>query len=71
MSKSEKLKFQMELDESTKKIANKNAQESGEVFKWSYVFILLICISMFMSILIVIRKLCESLGTRATCLNFV
>ena len=34
MSKSEKLKFQKELEEATKKIADKNKQESGEVFKW-------------------------------------
>ena len=40
MSKSEKLKFQKELEEATKKIAEKK-QESGEVFKWSYVYILL------------------------------
>ena len=32
MSKSEKLKFQKELEEATKKIADKN-KESGEVFK--------------------------------------
>jgi len=32
MSKSEKLKFQKELEEATRKIAEKK-QESGEVFK--------------------------------------
>ena len=33
MSKNEKLKFQEELEAATKKIAEKNKNESGEVFK--------------------------------------